>query len=292
MPYVDIDGTGLYYEATGAGEPVVLVHGNWTDHTTWRLTVPELPGSLRAIVYDRRGSGRSQRTRERLTRRLHEDDLAAVIEALGPGPAHVVGNSYGAATALGLAARRPELFRSLLAHEPPLPAIVGDDPSARAAIAQTQVSLGAVVERVEACDLAGGAEQFVDEVALGPGGWATLPEPIREIMIANASAVAEEMRDPALASVDLEALAEIDVPILLTKGDQSPAWFDGIVERLDEAIGAASVATIPGAGHNPHTTHPAELAALVAAHAEHQVGARRGSRPTSRLSPSLRGAAG
>ena len=143
MPYIDIDGTGLYYEEAGNGEPVVFVHGNWSDYSTWGLTVPELPESLRAIVYDRRGFGRSQRTRERLTRRLHEDDLAGVIEALGPGPAHVVGNSYGASTALGLAARRPELFRSLVVHEPPLVAVVGDDPAARAAIAQTQASLAA-----------------------------------------------------------------------------------------------------------------------------------------------------
>ena len=105
-------------------------------------------------------------------------------------------------------------------------------------------------------------------MALGPGGWAALPEPIQEIMITNASAVAEEMRDPALAGVDLEALAEIDVPILLTKGDQSPAWFYGIVDRLDEAIDPARAATIPGAGHNPHASHPAEFATLVPAQAE------------------------
>lgn len=268
MPYIDIEGTGLYYEEAGAGEPVVFVHGNWSDHSTWGPTLPELPESLRAIVYDRRGLGRSQRTRERLTRRLHEDDLAAVIEGLGPAPAHVVGNSYGASTALGLAARRPELFRSLVAHEPPLSAVVGDDPAARAAIEQTQASLGAVVERVEACDLAGGAEQFVEEVALGPGGWAILPEPIRQMMIFNASATAEEMRDPGVAGIDLEALAVIDVPMLITEGDRSPAWFHGIVDRLGETIGRARVVTMPGAGHNPHGTHPDEFAALVAEHAE------------------------
>jgi pimeloyl-ACP methyl ester carboxylesterase len=268
MPYIDIDGTGLYYEEAGAGEPVVFVHGNWSDHSTWGPTVPELQESVRAIVYDRRGFGRSQRTRERLTRRLHEDDLAAVIEALGPSPAHVVGNSYGGSIALGLAARRPELFRSLVVHEPPLMAVVGNDPAARAAIAQTQASLGAVVERVEACDLAGGAEQFVNEVALGPGGWATLPERIQQTMIFNASATVEEMRDPGLAGVDLDSLAEIDVPILITEGDRSPAWFHGIVDRLGETVGAARLATIPGAAHGPHATHPAEFAALVTAHAE------------------------
>ncbi|MGH2741839.1 MAG: alpha/beta fold hydrolase [Thermoleophilaceae bacterium] len=267
MPYVDVDGTRLYYEEAGAGEPVVFAHGNWTDHSSWALTVPELPASQRAIVYDRRGTGRSPRTREALTRRRHEDDLAALIEALGPAPAHVVGNSYGGSTALGLAARRPELVRSVVAHEPPLLAIVGDDPIARAAIAETEASLGAVLERVEACDAAGGAEQFVEEVALGPGGWATLPDFIREIMILNAATVAEELRDPAAVEVDLAALAELDLPVLLTKGDQSPAWCSAIVDRLDEAIEVARVVTVAGAGHNPHATHPAEYAAVVAEHA-------------------------
>jgi pimeloyl-ACP methyl ester carboxylesterase len=269
MAHFDLDGTGLWYEESGSGEPVVLVHGNWTEHTAWSLAVPELPASLRAIAYDRRGSGRSQRSRERLTRRRHENDLAALIEALGPAPAHVVGNSYGAATALGLASRRPELFRSLVAHEPPLTALVSGDPAARAALEQAQASMRAVMERVEACDAAGGARQFAEEIALGPGGWETLPERNRATMIANAPAVAEEMRDPALGELDLEALAESGVPILLTRGEGSPAWFDGIVDRLAEAIGRAPV-TIPGAGHNPHVTHPAELAAIVA---EHTLGA-------------------
>lgn len=267
MPYIDVDGTGLYYEEAGAGEPVMFVHGNWTDHSTWGLTVPELPASLRAIVYDRRGTGRSPRTRERLARRRHEDDLAALIEALGPAPAHVVGNSYGASTALGLASRRPELFRSLVAHEPPLLSVVGDDPAARDAIAETEASLRAVMERVDACDAAGGAKQFVEEVALGPDGWAMLPDFVREIMILNAATVAEELRDPAVGEVDLEALADADLPVLLTKGDESPAWFHAIVDRLDEALGRARVATIAGAGHNPHATHPAEYAAVAAEHA-------------------------
>jgi pimeloyl-ACP methyl ester carboxylesterase len=260
MPYVDIDGTGLYYEETGAGEPVVFVHGNWTDHAVWGGTVSELPPGLRAVVYDRRGSGRSQRSRERLSRRLHEDDLAAVIEGLGPAPAHVVAGSYGASTALGLAARRPELFRSLVAHEPPLLAIVADD----TAVADIEATLKAVMERAEACDLAGAAELFTEEVSLGPGWWARLPESIRATMIANAPIVAEETRDPGLGDVGLEALAEVDVPIVLTTGDRSPAWFDGIVGRLEQAIPRARVVTIAGAGHNPHTSHPAEYAAIVA----------------------------
>jgi pimeloyl-ACP methyl ester carboxylesterase len=267
MPYVDVEGSTLYYEERGTGEPVVFVHGNWSDHTTWGLTLAQLPDSLRAVVYDRRGTGRSPRTPEALTRRRHEDDLAALIESLGPAPAHVVAGSYGASTALGLAARRPELFRSLVAHEPLLLSVVGDDPVARAAIDEAEAGLRAVIERVEACDPAGGAEQFVEELALGPGGWAMLPELMREIMILNAGTTAEELQDPAAGDLDLEALAAGGVPILLTRGDESPAWFHGIVDRLEETIAGARVVTIAGAGYHPHATHPAGYAAVVAEHA-------------------------
>jgi pimeloyl-ACP methyl ester carboxylesterase len=128
----------------------------------------------------------------------------------------------------------------------------------------------AVLQRVEAGDPAGAAEQFVEEVALGPGMWATLPEPLQAIMIANAQAVVHDVRAPGWADIELERLAELEVPVLLTQGDRSPAWFLEIISRLDEAMPSARVETIPCASHNPHGTHPAEYAAVLAGHVESQ----------------------
>jgi pimeloyl-ACP methyl ester carboxylesterase len=267
MPYLNVEGAALYYEEMGAGDPVVFVHGGWSNASTWGLTLPELPASLHAIAYDRRGYSRSTRSTGVMPRQWHEDDLAEVIERLELGPAHVVGNSYGASTALGLAARRPELFRSVVAHEPPLMSVVSGDPSASAAMAEADAGVEAVLRRVEAGDPAGAAEQFVEEVALGPGMWSMLPEQLRAIMIANAQAVVHDVRHPGWADIDLERLAELDVPVLLTQGDRSPSWFLAIVARLHETIPSSRVTTIAGASHNPHGTHPAEFAAIVAAHA-------------------------
>jgi pimeloyl-ACP methyl ester carboxylesterase len=106
----------------------MLVHGSWDDHSTWQGVVPTLAGSFRVVTYDRGGHSPSARPSGQGSRREDEDDLAALLGALGCAPAHVAGSSFGASIALGLAARRPELARSAIPHEPPLMAILADDP--------------------------------------------------------------------------------------------------------------------------------------------------------------------
>jgi pimeloyl-ACP methyl ester carboxylesterase len=110
MPYVTTDEVELFYQEEGAGEPVVLVHGSWGDHTDWDGLVPLLADRFLVVRHDRRGYGRSGRPAGARSRRQDEDDLAALIGALDRGPAHVVGNSFGASAALGLASRRPALL--------------------------------------------------------------------------------------------------------------------------------------------------------------------------------------
>jgi pimeloyl-ACP methyl ester carboxylesterase len=106
MSKIDIDGVRLHVEQQGTGDPIVLVHGSWDDARAWQLVAPLLAETHRVITYDRRGHTRSEGLDAVLTRRRHEDDLAAIIERLAGGRAHVVGNSYGGLITLGLAARR------------------------------------------------------------------------------------------------------------------------------------------------------------------------------------------
>src|SRR5688500_11675054 len=77
----------------GEGEPLVLVHGSWTDHTAFDAVTEPLARSFELIRYDRRGHSRSQYAGP-APRRRDEDDLAELIAALGLGPAHLVGTSY------------------------------------------------------------------------------------------------------------------------------------------------------------------------------------------------------
>lgn len=62
---------------------------------------------------------------------VHADDLAAFIDGLGLESAHIVGNSYGAYTALFLAARHPRRVRALVLGEPPVFPLLEHHPEGR-----------------------------------------------------------------------------------------------------------------------------------------------------------------
>ncbi|MFD7080404.1 alpha/beta fold hydrolase [Streptomyces sp. NPDC059918] len=252
-----VNGLDLYYEIVGEGDPLVLVHGSWVDHETWQRVVPRLARSFRVLVYDRRGHSRSERPPGQGSRRQDEDDLASLIELLG-APAHVAANSFGASTALGLAARRPDLLRSLTAHEPPLMGVVGDgDQELRPVLRAMEAALDGVLAALRAGEDRAGAQRFVDEVVIGPGGWERLPERYRATLTANAPTFADEHGDPDWARLDLARLAGFPGPALLTFGSESPPWFPVIVGKLAAALGGrARMRTLAGDGHVPHLTHP------------------------------------
>ena len=87
------------------------------------------------VTYDPRGVERSRRTdgAAESTPEEHADDLLRLIEALGAGPVDLFASSGGAVNALALVARHPEQVRTLVAHEPPVAALLPDREFALAA---------------------------------------------------------------------------------------------------------------------------------------------------------------
>src|SRR5918994_1063846 len=160
----------LHRPAGSDGEPLLLVHGAWTGHTTWGLLVGSLARRFRVHAYDRRGHSESGRGAQAPPRRRHEDNLAAVIEALGCGPVHLVGSSYGALLALELAGRRPELVRSVVVHEPPAVELHPEP--------ELEGLFAGVAAQIAAGDAPRAAPRLFEEAVLGRGGWALVPEPV------------------------------------------------------------------------------------------------------------------
>ena len=265
MAHVHVNGVNLFYEITGEGQPLVLVHGAFSDHSfAWQPVVQGLAESAQVVTFDRRGHSQSERPQGQRSRRQDEDDLAALIETLGLAPANVAGNSFGASVTLGLAARRPELFRTVIAHEPPLLSLLAKDPESLPMLQEIQTKNQAAVGHLKRGEIEEGAKQFAEEIALGPGSWElflAFPEEMRRIVFDNAPTYVDEVEDPAWADIDLQALSGYNGSMLLTQGDQSLPWLRKIVEKLAEALPQAQRATYKGAGHLPQWTHPDDFVA-------------------------------
>src|SRR5258705_8608659 len=111
MATADNAGTEIYYEVTGEGPPVVLLHGFPDSGRLWRHQVPALADAgFQVIVPDLRGYGRSDKPEavEAYSLMLLAGDVMAILAELGIPKAHVVGHDWGAALAWALASLVPD----------------------------------------------------------------------------------------------------------------------------------------------------------------------------------------
>ena len=107
---VDLPGAGVRLRATrwpGAGTPVLLLHGLASTRHIWDLVVPGLTG-LPLVAVDQRGHGESERPEGPYDGQTVVADLLTALDAVGLSRVVVVGHSWGAWTALRLAAAAPE----------------------------------------------------------------------------------------------------------------------------------------------------------------------------------------
>ena len=95
------DGARLFYEEVGAGEPLLLIAGNGSDHRGWSMVVPDFASTYRVITYDHRGTGDSDQSVDPLcyTPAGFADDAIAVLNSADVAKAHVYGVSMGGAVA-------------------------------------------------------------------------------------------------------------------------------------------------------------------------------------------------
>lgn len=114
MAEARVDGVRLYYELHGHGDPLVCLHGLQGDSSHFRDLLPALAGACRTLVFDQRGSGKSDKPATDLTTALLADDAAALMDAVGFESAHVFGVSMGGMIAQELELRHPGRIRSLI----------------------------------------------------------------------------------------------------------------------------------------------------------------------------------
>jgi pimeloyl-ACP methyl ester carboxylesterase len=232
-------GVDIAYERMGAGPPLVLVHGGCMDSRGWQPQLA-LADEFTVVAWDEPGAGRSSDVPAGFTLADYAACLAALIEALDLGPAHVAGLSWGGTLAL-------ELYR----HDP-----------------------GVVATLILVDTYAGWKgslpEEEVRARVAGAGGPVLAGDPPDEV-VALLEEIDRDVRPqsmavalPLMAEADLtELLPQIAVPTLLIWGEQDARSPLSIARQFERAIPNAELAVIPRAGHVSNLERPEEFNELI-----------------------------
>ncbi|WP_067692744.1 alpha/beta fold hydrolase [Nocardia jejuensis] len=113
MREITVGAARLPYRVLGSGRPLVLVHGGSKGSQGWDRVAEALVDTRTVVLPDLSGSDAARDDGGALSVELLAEQVAAVIDDLGQGPADVVGHSMGGAVVAGLAAARPDLVRRL-----------------------------------------------------------------------------------------------------------------------------------------------------------------------------------
>jgi pimeloyl-ACP methyl ester carboxylesterase len=247
---VQTGGLEIAYERVGAGPPLVLVHGGAEDSRIWQPQLAALADTFTVVAWDEPGAGRSSDVPPHFGLADYASCLAAVIEDVALGPAHVAGISWGGTVVLELYRRHPELVATLILAD---------------TYAGWKGSLPAedVHARVEAVRrlLTAPAEAF--DAAL-PGLFAGDPPaelvPLLAEVAAGVRPESVRVALRAMAGADqCDVLPRIGVPTLLIWGAQDVRSPLRIAHEFEQSIPDVELVVIPGAGHASNLERPVEF---------------------------------
>jgi pimeloyl-ACP methyl ester carboxylesterase len=264
MPLLDVNGVSLYYESTGTGrETIVFAHGLLWSGEMFAAQVAEFSKRYRCVTFDFRGQGRTPVTASGYDMDTLTNDAAGLIEALSLGAVHFAGLSMGGFVAMRLAARRPELVRTLILLE------TSCEPEPKEKVGRYKTLgfvgryFGYAAVAAQVMPIMFGATFMNDATrAAERNRW-------RERLIANDRVGIQRALAGVIGRAGLEdELAKITAPTLVIVGDEDVATVPEKSERIRAGIAGAKLVLIPNAGHSSTIEEPdavnAEIASFLA----------------------------
>lgn len=253
----------IEYEEHGSGPTLVMVPGSCSTGAAWRPVMKALDGKFRFITTSLLGYGSTaERRTDGDSSVLREAEMLETVIARAGRDVHLVGHSFGGVVALFVAMRKRVYIASLTVLEAPLPSLLShcrEDAHYRAFRDMTDEYFAAY---------RGGDREAIRTMIDfygGEGTYASWPERVRAYA---AETTPVNMLDWASAydhPLSPEMLAAIKVPVSVVVGARShPAVCraNGLVAM---SIGGATFKTIGGASHFMISTHPVQVAELIAA---------------------------
>jgi pimeloyl-ACP methyl ester carboxylesterase len=246
---VEVNGMKMYYEVSGAGEPLIVLHGAYMNIETMGRIIPKLAETHKVYAIEFQGHGRTTDIDRPITYPNLADDVAAFMTAKGIAKADVFGYSMGAAAGLQLAIRHPDRVNKLAAASVAYDA-EGWQPEFKAFIPQMTVDM--FVNMPFAKDYR--------KLAANPDGFPALVKKL----------IALE-KEPMSWEVDVKALK---TPVLMMAGDADVVTLEhtvalfrllggGVMGDMGKPMPASRLAVLPATSHTAVITQVELLHGLI-----------------------------
>ena len=246
---VKVNGMQMYYEVSGAGEPLVVLHGAYMNIPSMGAIIPQLARTHRVYALELQGHGRTTDIDRPITYPAMADDVAAFMDAVGVPRADVFGYSMGAAVGLQLAIRHPAKVNKLVAASVAYD-VKGWQP------AFTEMIPSMTVEMIVGMPFAADYRKL----APNPDGF---PELARKLIALEKEPMAWEAQVKAMKTPVLIIAGDADVVTL----EHSVALFrllgGGIMGDMGKPLPASRLAILPATSHTAVITQPDLLHALI-----------------------------
>ena len=257
MPMVEVNGTSLYYEDTGpgsTGETIAFSHGLLWGTELFAPQIAALRARYRCVAWDHRGQGKSAADhRHAIPMELVWQDAVSLLAHLAITRTHFVGLSMGGFVGMRIASRQPALVDKLILIE------TSADPEPRENVARYRL-LSSVVRAL-------GPRPVASRVGPIMLGRSIMADSARRDEVAGYIKVMTRRRDVwkavngviDRAPIPRWELSQIRAPTLVIVVDEDVATRIEKAEAIVAAIGGATLAVVPRAGHSSTVEEPAEV---------------------------------
>lgn len=256
--FAQVNGASLYYEAAGAGDPLILIHAGITDSRMWDDQFTVLAQHYRTIRYDMRGFGQSPPPEAAYS---HRQDLYHLLNFLGIKRAHLMGCSKGGMVALDFTIEHPEMVAGLI--------LVASSVSGYEFTGSLPKQWTDIVTAMQAKNYELAAELevqiWVDGQFRTAGQVDTaIRSKVREMnLIALRNEAGDVPREKPLDPPALEKLSTVQAPALIITGDLDDPNIVMAGEVLAARLPNAHKKVVSGTAHLPNMEQPAEFNQLV-----------------------------
>lgn len=278
MPDAIANGVRLFYQQAGDGPDVMLVHAVTSNMAVWVFSglIDALAADFRMTAYDLRGHGASERRPTGYTSADAAADLAGLHDALGLGPALLVGHSFGGVTALHAAADFPDRFRGVVLSDSFFPGLREQEPNfgkmhlwadLRETFATVGVDLGPMVDFArlfrESATLDAERTSILEK-AVGPfgRGW------LRQLPRLAETTCGDEVLQ--VAGLTADRIAGIPQPVAALYDEFSP--FLATANWLERHLPRCTTEIIPAARHLAVLENTAAFTEAVQRHLKRMAG--------------------